>query len=198
MPEIPGVPERFVHIGIGLIVAVVVLVVLRQMIVAMRRPKATGSGEQLPEIDLNALLYDRHAVARCQLELYNIPMQLSVAVVAPSGRDNNVPFDDELPTVLDQLSPGFAEAVRQHNPEIQHWPAQLSREGFVRKFFGHLQLPGEFGKGSEWTAVAGRLESSDYSLLIGLLLRAADKNSLGQIVIERETQWLDLFRIRRN
>jgi hypothetical protein len=64
--------------------------------------------------------------------------------------------------------------------------------------FSNLRLPGDHGKGTPWSVIAGRFEVGGQNILAGLVLCAAGPNSLGQFVIERPGQWLDLLRIKRS
>jgi hypothetical protein len=102
----------------------------------------------------------------------------------------------DLREALDGLSPGLGDAFQSHQPQVTTWPSQLSTEGFIRSFFRHVPLPGNDGKGSQWCSLAGRIETEDESLLVGLVCRAERSNSLGQILVERPSKWLDIVRIR--
>jgi hypothetical protein len=122
-------------------------------------------------------------------------MHLAAVVAAPAGRGGVLPPAADLAEALEQLAPGLGEVYRQHRPQLVAWPAQLSTEGFVRSFFRHIALPGHAGKGTVWCSLAGRVEGLEQSLLVGLVCRAAKPNSLGQILVERPSKWLDIVRV---
>jgi hypothetical protein len=61
-----------------------------------------------------------------------------------------------------------------------------------------LRLPGDHGKGTPWSVIAGRFEVAGQNILAGLVLCAEAPNSLGQFVIDRPGQWLDLLRVKRS
>ena len=45
-------------------------------------------------------------------------------------------------------------------------------------------------------AAQARIETTEETLLVGLVCRAANVNSLSQILIDRPSKWLDIVRIR--
>ncbi len=158
--------------------------------------KAVSAPPALTPVDCNALSSAPPAKERIRVEVYNVPVRIAAVVIAPAGRDTMLPAD--IPKLLDQLAPGLGTVCEKDRPSIVRWPAQLSTQGFSRAFFMNAPLPGDQGKGTPWCSVAGRLEERDVSALIGLVLHAAGPNSLGQIVVERATQWLDVLRIRHD
>jgi len=131
-----------------------------------------------------------------QLEIYHVPVRIAVLVLAPVGRDATLPGREKLPELLDQLTPNLMTVLDRQQPVYRQWPAQLSSQGFVRRFFRHVLLPGEHGKGTPWCVVAGRLAADSRAILVGMVLRAETPNSLSQIEIHRESQWLDVLRVR--
>jgi hypothetical protein len=132
------------------------------------------------------------------LELYNLPVRLAAVVLAPTGRGSELPAGADAAALLDNIVPGLAQIVVLHKPLVRRWPAQLSTQGFSHTLFSNLRLPGDHGKGTPWSVIAGRFEVGGQSILGGLVLCAAGPNSLGQFVIERPGQWLDLLRVKRS
>ena len=176
-----------------LVLVICVVLVLRWFF----RQKQTGSATSvLTPVDCNALSSAPPAKDRIRAEVYNVPVRIAAVVIAPAGRDTKLPAD--IPKLLDQLAPGLGTVCEKDRPSIVRWPPQLSTQGFARAFFMNAPLPGDQGKGTPWCGVAGRLEERDVSALIGLVLHAAAPNSLGQVVVERATQWLDVLRIRHD
>ena len=131
-----------------------------------------------------------------RLELYGTPVRLAVVVVAPGGRGGELPPSGVLPGLMERVVPGMSDVIARHQPMICRWPEQLSSRGFMQAFFNRIVLPGTKGKGSPWCSIAGKLAIGERSFLIGLVLCASRINSLGQVVVRHEGQWLDVLRIR--
>jgi len=130
------------------------------------------------------------------LEFYHLPVRLVALVLAPVGHGRELPEDDELPEVVDSIVPGLDQVVAAHRPLVRHWPRQVSSRGFAHALFANLRLPGEPGQRSEWSAVAGLVHVGDETMMAGLVLRAASPNRFGNYVMERETDWLGILRVR--
>ena len=146
-------------------------------------------------IDVSALPQEGPPTRGPRLELYNIPVRLAVFVLAPTGRGSQLPDDDRLPELVDQIVPGFMRVLETHRPLYRRWPAQLSSEGFSNIFSASVRLPGK-GRGTPWSSLAGRCEWEGQNFQVGLVLCAATANSLSQINVQRQTQWLDMLRVR--
>jgi len=130
------------------------------------------------------------------LELYNLPVRLAAIVLAPVGRVRDLPPDDQLPTLIEAIIPGLDQVTALHRPLIRRWPNQVSARGFAHLFFSNAKLPGDGGKGSPWSSVAGVFKVKGQPVMAGLVLRAAGANSLGQTIVEEEHQWLGCLRVR--
>ena len=131
------------------------------------------------------------------LEHYNVPVRLAAVVLAPAGRARQLPPPDQLDGVFDAIVPGLPQVVSAHTTLIRRWPAQLSTSGFVHVFSRHVTLPGDAGKGTCWCAAAGVAKSGGQPVMVGLVMRTESPNGFGQAVVERETGWLDILRIKR-
>jgi hypothetical protein len=188
-----------VEIWIGAVVGVIVLLIVVIWAVRLlgRKRKISLPPPIDLRIDVNSLSDQGPPAASPTLELYNIPVRLAAVIVAPAGRGSQLPAEHETSQLVDHIVPGLAEITRLHKPLVREWPSQLSTQGFSHTLFASVPLPGGHGKGTPWSVVAGRFESSTQSLLAGLVLRAATPNNLGQLEIERPGQWLDLLRVRR-
>ncbi len=92
--------------------------------------------------------------------------------------------------------PGLTEIVAAHQPLVRRWPEQLSSHGFNQAFFNNLALPGSRGKGTPWCSLAGKLMVGDRQFLVGMVCSSGNPNSLGQMVVEHEGQWLNALRVR--
>ncbi|MGY8767190.1 MAG: hypothetical protein ACKVH8_02005 [Pirellulales bacterium] len=130
------------------------------------------------------------------LELYNVPVKLVAVVLAPTGRTQPIPDENQLRDLLESFLPGMMDAVRSHRPDFYRWPGQLSTTGFAQSFFVESNLPGERGKGTPWSAIAGKFETNERDYLIGLVCCADDNNGMDQITVDRPQQWLDIVRIK--
>ena len=91
--------------------------------------------------------------------------------------------------------PGLGAVLLAHDPLVRIWPAQLSSQGFANAFFSRACLPGTDGKGTCWCTMAGRFEADGQKYQAGLVLRGGREQS-GALLVERDSQWLDLLRVR--
>jgi len=130
------------------------------------------------------------------LEFYYIPVRLAAVILAPVGRGHDLPSPSQLPEVFDAVLPNLNRIVEAQQPLVRYWPAQVSVRGFANLLFSHVRLPGEGGKGTPWSTVAGIVKLQGQPLMAGLILRAESSNSLGQIVIDREEKWLGCLRVK--
>jgi len=186
-------PSSISIVAVAIAVAVVIGILI--LLALFRRPKPVVDEVALPTLDLDSLK-EAEIPSAPRLEIYHIPVQLAAIVIAPAGRNRELPDLHETVALIDHLAPGFGEVFTQHDPKIVLWPAQLSTEGFIRSFFRHVPLPGSKGRGTPWCSLAGRIETTEETLLVGLVCRAANANSLSQIFIDRPSKWLDVVRIR--
>ena len=130
------------------------------------------------------------------LEFYNLPMRLAAIVLAPVGRTSELPPHEELPPLIEAIVPGLDRVAALHRPLVRRWPNQVSVNGFAHLFFNHARLPGNGGKGTPWSSMAGVFKIKGKPVMAGLIFRAAEPNSLGQTIIESEHQWLGCLRVR--
>jgi len=130
------------------------------------------------------------------LEHYNLPMRLAALVVAPAGRAHPLPPREQLGQVFEAIVPGLAQVVVMHDTLVRCWPEQLSTTGFAHSFFRHARVPGDGGKGTQWCSAAGVAKVDGQSVMVGLVMRSELSNTLGQTIVEHETKWLDLLRVK--
>jgi len=171
----------------------VVLIVVRYM---RARRRVLGLPEPDLFVDVGLLDASGPPPQGPRLEFYGTQVRLAVVVVAPAGRQGELPPAGILPTLMDRLVPGLPHVVASHRPMICRWPAQLSTQGFAQSFFNHVALPGDRGKGTPWCSIAGKLQVGDRLFLIGLVCCANQPSGLSQFVVQHEGQWLDILRIR--
>jgi hypothetical protein len=178
--------------------AAVLLLALVLLFVGLLRRRRRVWGPPEPDlfVDIGQLAAAGPPADGPRIEFYGTPVRLAVVVIAPAGRQGELPPPGVMPTLLDRLVPGLPAVVAHHQPLICRWPAQLSTQGFAQSFFNHLVLPGDRGKGTPWCSIAGRLQVGDRMFLVGLVCCASQPNALSQFVVQHEGQWLDILRIR--
>ncbi len=130
-----------------------------------------------------------------RLEMYGLPVRLVALVLAPAGRGGEIDVD-KLPNMVDQLVPGLHDAMGYHQPVFRRWVDQVSVHGFQHAFLSQVNLPGNKGKGSCWSAFAGKFTAGDRAFLAGLVVCADQPNSYGTSVIDHEGRWADVLRVR--
>jgi hypothetical protein len=178
-------------VAIGVFVA---LWALRWMMCGRRR----GQAVVLPDlaVDVAALEDAGPRSGPPVLEFYHLPVRLAAIVLAPVGRVSETPSREQLAEAIDSILPGLDQVVAAHRPLIRAWPAQVSVRGFAHAFFKHAPLPGDHGKKTPWSSVAGRFTFDDKPMMAGLILRAESPNRHGQYVVMEEEQWLGMLRVR--
>lgn len=147
-------------------------------------------------IDVSQLVDKGPALDEPHLDFYGTPVRVAAIVIAPAGRQGELPQPELLPGALEHLVPGLSDIIAHQRPLIRRWPEQLSSQGFVHSFFNNVSLPGSRGKGSPWCSIAGRLQLGERGILVGLLCIAGSSNGLSQVIVEHEGQWPDILRVR--
>jgi hypothetical protein len=190
-------PADFLQIGL------VILAALTGVALLMRsrswlRARRTARRHPEPDLTIDLSLHSARGPSRdmLPLELYNIPVRLAIVVLAPLGRGNKPAQEPPVSILLDHLLPGLSQVKQSHGTEVLRWPEELSASGFASRFFATVKLPGDRGKGTPWSSLAGRFEVGDVTYMGGLALCAESPNSLGEFTVERPNGWLDMLRIR--
>ncbi len=202
MPLLARLTELLLMDPIYLVIAggILLLLVVMTMLVRWWRHGTGPRAETQLDLTIGVGQLDAHGppAGLPRLEFYGVPVRLAVLVIAPAGRQGELPPPDLLPALLERLVPGIANVIALHKPIIRRWPVQLSAQGFVQSFFNNAGLPGERGKGTPWCAAAGRLQIGQRTFLVGMIFAAEQPNGLGQFTIEHEGQWVDMLRIRHH
>lgn len=185
------------YAGVAAGVAAVMLVVVAVLRRLLRRPTAPIDPDAELRINLNSFGNSGPPEGSRQLECYNVPVRLALVVLAPLGRDAELPPEAEQLALLEAISPGLRKIAKRHDAVILRWPPQLSSQGFVHRFFACVPLPGAQGKGTRWCSLAGRCETESLSFAAAVALCAGQSNQLGAMEIDRPTGWLDVLRVRR-
>lgn len=132
-----------------------------------------------------------------RLEMYGIPVRLAALVLAPVGRSSKID-SDQLPQTVDQLVFGLHKVMGYHQPVFQLWAEQISVHGFESSFLNQIKLPGNRGKGTVWSAFAGRFTMGEQTLLAGIVVCADQPNSYGETIVEHDGQWINCLRVRQD
>ena len=176
------------------ILLLVGLFVLRKILKQRKRQLPVIEPEL--EIDVSALDCEGPPAEGHVLEFYYIPVRLAVLVLAPAGRGHELPPAEEIPAMIDMILPGLSRVVDKHRPLYRRWPAQLSWRGFAHKFFAHVRLPGNDGRGTPWSSVAGIVKTSQGAVMAGLVLRSEQATGFGHEMIGSEGEWLRVLQIK--
>jgi len=181
----------------GSVLGGVVLVILIGLLLLIWRRRRAARVLPEPDLFVDVTKLDLGAMPESgpRAEIYGTPVQIAVVVVAPVGRQGELPPPDMLPGVLERLVPGLPKVIASHRPLLCRWPQQFSTQGFAQRFFNQVTLPGDHGKGTPWCSLAGKLQIGSRLFLVGLVCRATQPNGLGQTVIHHEGQWLDILRV---
>ncbi|MEX2142859.1 MAG: hypothetical protein WD894_26620 [Pirellulales bacterium] len=194
LAQLENLPTEYLIGGTALVGLFVLIVVVR----FLRRKRRAALPPPIDlTIDLAELGGGGPPRGDVSLELYNLPVRLAGLVIAPAGRGVQLPAGIETAALADSIVPGLAQIISLHKTRLYEWPAQLSTQGFSNMLFANVRLPGDRGKGTPWSVIAGRFEADQLHVLAGVVVCADAPNSLGQFVIERPGQWLDLLRVRR-
>ena len=185
---------EFLWYALAAVAALVGLYILWKLL--RRRRRKLPLVEPDLSIDVAALGTAGPPPAAPLLEHYNVPMRLAAIIVAPAGRARPLPPRDQLAGVFEAIAPGLAQVVATHHTLVCCWPEQLSTSGFALAFFRHVRLPGDGGKGTRWCSAAGLVKVRGQSVMAGLLMFSQQPNSIGQLIVEHETKWLDIVRVK--
>jgi hypothetical protein len=131
-----------------------------------------------------------------QLTCYGEPIRLALLVIAPIGRDRNLPSNDAMPGIVEAIVPGLMPIIVRDQPQFHRWPAQLSVHGFCQAFSSCFPLPGNRGKGTPWCSIAGRGEHQEGGYLLGLVGCGSRPIHLGHVEITSAGKWFDVLRLR--
>lgn len=194
---LPQIDPQFFGYAIAALVAVAAALFARrglQFLARLRWRRAQSKPADAPKIDLEQLAPHGPSTTGPRLQFYNLPVRLVVIVLAPVGRGNALPSRDRLLEIIDQIVPGLKMVAAAHGTTIKLWPPQLSTPGFSQALFSEIRLPGNRGKGTPWSAVAGRFSADGKAYLAGMAVRAATANNLSQVTLSSETEWLEVLR----
>ncbi len=179
----------------GVVLFVLIDGMILWSILRRRRRPATEVAEDVA-IDVPGMVEQGPPQGGPQLTCYGVPVRVAVIVLAPTGRHGELPSGMEMPTLAEGIVPGLMTILSRDRPQVERWPPQLSRHGFIQSFFSNVRLPGDKGKGTPWCSVVGRVDHEGNSYLVGFVLCASKNNALGPVEIEHAGRWLDVLRLR--
>jgi len=176
----------------ALLAAVAVIALLMWLRARRRRPPPLPGAVVIDLADVGPLSVPEEGP---ELRCYGLAVRLAVVVLAPSGRQREVPSGVDRSALIDQIVPGLAKVVAAHDALVYVWPPQLSPRGFAHAFFSTVKLPGDRGKGTPWCSAAGKFEADGDQYMVGMAMCAAKPNSLSQYIVELPGEWLELLRV---
>jgi hypothetical protein len=176
-----------------LLLGLAVAVLVRML---RRKSRDVDKSPVLCDIRVADLPCEGPSIPSPRLEFYGTPVRLAVVVLAPVGRQGQLPPEGLLASLWEALVPGIGKILELHRPFVVLWPAQLSSQGFTQLFFHHLALPGDRGRGTPWCSVAGKFDWMHRQYLVGMVCCAASSNGLGQATVQHQGLWLDVLRVR--
>ena len=189
----------------GILVVIVGAVVLLGLILvggilafwlATRGKKRTSlSSSENQSIDLDALTLKTIPANAPTLEVYGVPTQLAVLVLAPVGHGSQLPDQKQWRTLLEQLSPGFGDILDAHQPVFRKWEGQLSHSGFYRSFFGNMRSKQAGQTNQRWYKLAGRLDWFHGQVLVGIVARNESVTPLSPVEIDHPGKWREIVRV---
>lgn len=182
---------RLVVLAAAAILVLIIVGILRRLLRSGRRVRHRIEPELT--VDVDRLSVEPPPKSGPGLTFYNLPVRLVAIVLAPAGRAGVVPDTNGMPALLDAIIPGLADVVAAHDPVRLRWPEQLSGPGFAHSFFVHAKLPGDAGKGTPLSSVAGMAKTHLGSVMVAMVVRAERPNSYGQQILENEGDWLRAF-----
>jgi len=187
-----GATWFYALIGLALVLFALWLV---YRMVRGRRPAAGQTGPDLT-IRLSQLGDQGPPPGTPELEFYNMPVRLAAVIVAPAGRGGDLPPVNQMDAIYESMLPGLARVVDKHGPLVRRWPPQMSAQGFANIVFQNCRLPGEGGKGSPWSTVAGVFRHEGHPMMGAVVMRTGRETSHGQYTMEAEGDWLGCLRVK--
>ena len=182
-------------VGVGLLGLVILALLTRRVVRLFKKPSEVSLVDPLRVVDLTAEPLGK--TSRVDLKVHNMPVRLGVVVLAPLGRIE-LPYDDELPSILDGLVPGLGAFIEIDKPIIRTWSNQVSVGGFANNLALHMQVENQDLTETPWCLVAGKTKRPDGLLLVTLALAAATQNRLGVVRLEDESQWMQAIQVSQS
>jgi hypothetical protein len=181
-------------LGLGSLLALVVLLKIFGLLFGGRRAKASA---KIPKLTENLAEYPplKSSTGDRQLRIEGVPVRLRLVVVAPGGTEAEANLDD-LAKMLDRVVSGLGDIYKHDKPRVREWPVQLSFEGFANHFHRQTLIPNETdGEQSVWVVLAGRAKLGKFQVFIGLALQAIKPTTIGRKTIEAH-EWDSVIRVR--
>jgi len=188
--------ENTVYLAAAVVLTFALATVVLLLRAILRRRRERAAAPEVRAIDVAALGSHGPPADGPRLEVYNVPVRLVAVVIAPVGRGGTLPSNDQLSEWIERITPHMMQVLEAHQPLFQRWPPQLSTRGFAQVLFRNAPLPGDRHQGTPWCSVAGKVQKGEQAFLVGLICCADAAHNVGQVVLERSHQWLDVVRVR--
>ena len=190
-------------ITVGISIILILPLIVAGIIIWISRQIRGGSGSSNPgpsessldRIDLDRLVLPPLPPQAPHLEVYGIPCQLGVLILAPAGRGVGLPPRDRWRELLDRQIPGLAQLVDYHRPVFRLWDDQISHHGFVRTCFATLHTEDAVPRTNRWYRLAGRGDWQGQPFLWAIAAAGAGA-PLDPLEIEHAGKWRDVLSIR--
>ena len=102
---------------VGLLALVIAGIFVVSAVLWLRRSgKQRARVEPALFIDVGRLEADGPTVEMPRLEIYGTPVRVAVVVIAPAGRNSELPPAEVLPALLERLIPGLSEVIARDEP----------------------------------------------------------------------------------
>ncbi len=194
--KVGGVPtSTLIMMGVGAVVALILLLILIAVLRMLfrKKPEERSTDANMSPVNLASLPAPPPPGKR-EVLVDGMPARLRLVVVAPIGRQNIIP-EDGVGILLDQYVRGLGAIMKQDDPEVHIWPAQLSNAGFAPTFFRLVSRPEPDGKASRWILLAGATPARPKAVLLGLAFHAEEANTIGNTSVQVE-KWATVLRIQ--
>lgn len=129
-----------------------------------------------------------------RLLVEGVPVRLRLVVLAPAGRESEIP-KDRIPQLLNRIVLGLGDLAMHDKPKIAIWPLQLSYEGFANSFHKNTLAPEGENDPSRWVLLAGRAKIDGLQVMLGLGLLAFAPTTIGRRRLEAH-EWPTVLRVR--
>ena len=198
LDKLQALSGNMIYYGIAVIVILVVLGLGIQTFKEFlrRRRRGSVSEERDLSVDISTLPAIPMPKSGPVLEFYNWPVRLALIIIAPAGTGSVTPSADRWNDAFDSIVPGLSKVVNSHRPTIRTWPVQLSTSGFASRFFQYVPLPGDRGKGTRYSSIAGCFNMENRGMLVGLVFETEEPDRHGQYTVTDPSEWLGILRVK--
>jgi hypothetical protein len=149
-----------------------------------------GQRESLAEFPPPPPIGDR------QLKVNGMPVRIRLVVVAPTGSAQDPIGNDDVFSILNEVTHGLGSVARSDKPRVRVWPPQLSVAGFAPTFHRLVDATDASKNGKRWIKLAGHAKTSGRPVLVGLAVLADEATSMNELTLSA-TDWQELCQVAR-